>query len=417
MSIDSMRDYGAAVAILQAMEEKRASLGSHSTLWPEDWLGSLIDELAAVPPFSNWKGHTVFFSADGGRGQFGGPRSAIARLLKGDTPKQIVDEFGEIVQNNSATFLSVYLFRGFAVEKREAITEDMWFCPADAAPQSSFNDELFADSRFLQYVPSAGFNSTWGTPKSALVVRHTVTPLAIDTSDVGRMKQVSEELTKLSLNKTEVVQDVHRAIILAGRSACTVPALYHIPEMAANPAPGHILTGFLSDGHIATRQTAAIDLVRELFEKLSTFKNNKGLRIAIDRIAKARLLGDPINAAIDLGMAMEVLLMQGEESPEREINYKISLRAGLLLGSTPFQRREKKKAASELYSARSYAAHTGQLIKLKQPFDVLAADEFVGDIARAVLAIGTFPDWLDLTFGKSLEVPEVAPEAEIESGQ
>lgn len=66
---------------------------------------------------------------------------------------------------------------------------------------------------------------------------------------------------------------------------------------------------------------------------------------------------DFADAAIDLGIALESLLVRPDESSE--ITYRLSMRGAALLGATPDDRVELKKRLAKIYSMRSSAAHRG----------------------------------------------------------
>lgn len=86
----------------------------------------------------------------------------------------------------------------------------------------------------------------------------------------------------------------------------------------------------------------------------------KRLRLALDRLGRAARRAATVDVAIELGVAIETLLVP-ERDMKEAIGLRLSLRAGWLLGTDPESRRTVQQLFSLLYTLRSTAVHQGEL--------------------------------------------------------
>jgi len=141
-----------------------------------------------------------------------------------------------------------------------------------------------------------------------------------------------------------------------------------------------------------------LDLVDEFYSSLATFTELAVISRAIDRLGSSRTSADPVNRALDLGMAAEIVLMHDNSGSNAEITHKISSRAAWLLGTDPETRSGISRAMKELYATRSKAVHEG-VLPTRRAADLDAADRLVLSVLQALVRRGEFPDWNNLTLG------------------
>jgi hypothetical protein len=109
------------------------------------------------------------------------------------------------------------------------------------------------------------------------------------------------------------------------------------------------------------------------------------LRVVLDRLARAGRKRLSVDAAIELGVAMEALLLDGGDG---ELKYRLSTRAGWLLGGADPKAREGiARLFRFLYDLRSTAVHTGRLPEFLDTKSKAPA-EFKGKRTRDVLNRG-----------------------------
>ncbi|HEY7184461.1 MAG TPA: hypothetical protein VIC84_23695 [Blastocatellia bacterium] len=132
------------------------------------------------------------------------------------------------------------------------------------------------------------------------------------------------------------------------------------------------------------------------------------LRIPLDRLNRALAASSAIDCAIDLGLALEALLLSDLE-PNDQISLAFRLRGAWLLGKNPTERQSYLQKFNAIYTCRSKAVHRGTLPPKNFSFgDVkVSPGEFMVNTARqlaasAVLKVidrGSFPDWNSLLVG------------------
>lgn len=146
----------------------------------------------------------------------------------------------------------------------------------------------------------------------------------------------------------------------------------------------------------SARQILAADL-QALHAGLVRFDAKDSLYRAVERLGRARRAQDPVDQALELGIAAEIAMTHGDQGGA-EITYRLSTRLAWLLGKTPEERQSVFADAKALYGARSKAVHEGRLSSRSRP-DLAAGDRLVTRALRALVQRGSFPDWTKLTMG------------------
>jgi hypothetical protein len=113
------------------------------------------------------------------------------------------------------------------------------------------------------------------------------------------------------------------------------------------------------------------------------------LRIGLDRLSQALRKGQKTDKAIDLGIALEAMLLHGIGRDE------LSYRAAFLGGSAD-ERLGTFKLVRDAYQLRSSAVHTGKVSEGGKPLAVEVlrdASITCAALARKLIERGSFPSW------------------------
>lgn len=89
--------------------------------------------------------------------------------------------------------------------------------------------------------------------------------------------------------------------------------------------------------------------------------SQKSIRISMQRLNAAIRRTSPVDAAIDLGIALEGLFLSDQGRDRGELSYRLRVRASRFLGATRDDRQAVFQLTGRLYTARSRAAHAGEL--------------------------------------------------------
>lgn len=143
-------------------------------------------------------------------------------------------------------------------------------------------------------------------------------------------------------------------------------------------------------------------------------KTKQGLKVSLERLNQSRRRRNSVDKAIDLGIALEALLLK-ERKHDDPLALPFRLHGAWLLGQHAGwdERRKLLNLFYDLYECRSKAVHQGRLepqpekYKSKRgPDDILAlGDELCVKIIQEVIKGRRFPtshEWNDLLIGSSL---------------
>jgi hypothetical protein len=137
-------------------------------------------------------------------------------------------------------------------------------------------------------------------------------------------------------------------------------------------------------------------------------KFQRQLAIPLDRFNRALAAKSPVDRAIEMGIALEALLL-GDLGPNEQISLAFRLRGAWLLGVHAKDRERLLRRFKYFYQCRSSAVHTGKLPERGVTGDsgAATADEFLtGEASKltaqcitTILDRASFPDWSSLLVG------------------
>jgi Apea-like HEPN len=157
---------------------------------------------------------------------------------------------------------------------------------------------------------------------------------------------------------------------------------------------------------LPSESSALIDNVLMKYDKLNHSEKIRIERI-LNRLFQAKRRTQIEDKILDLGIALEMLLLQLQDNPYREqLSLSFRLRGSWLMGQSPEDRYEKYRQLREIYEYRSHVAHGGMLCggeeakieSVRRSFPEY--QRLAEDICRKIITDGN-PDWTRLILGKS----------------
>lgn len=376
-----------AIELLDEAARELAEIhrGKHYALWRDDRRRSLDDALRQVSPFDAYSESWIFTGDGGGamaHGRFGD--WAIDHLVKRLEPAAILSAFGEEIAGNVGHYSELSAILGVKLDATVDLADGVTL---DAEPEDTFEC-------LLHRIPF----QTLPVPSGTSVLRHRyrVEPAFELRNDAPVGESVT---TPAASARDQVRQRVRLACILASVGPVELPFSILQPDRASLFVAG--------DGNQAGRPFSAMPLVtfpvegtavERAYGHLATFRGGASMARAIDRLGRSRLAINPVDRALDLGMAAEIVLMHDHSPNNTEIAHKIGSRAAWLLGQTPTERATFLADMKSLYGARSQAVHSG-FLSSRSTVDLDVADALVTRIFNTILARGAFPDWSSLVMG------------------
>lgn len=384
---------------LSRVQSADPSVRAEMRLWQ---LGRPIEaELEKGWPYA---GGQAMFST--GNGYFGFlPQFAVRhlkrRVLSGMSPMDAVGELERILLTTDSTTFCVMALRGVSATNAIQFGNGVRLVPFDELPAGRTKDYLTTNSKHSG--PPVGLIDP---PQVALVhspVEQRVGFVGIDPDSLPKV--ADDPFVHVSL-----LDDCRLALTVFGPS-CPVNAgcWEQFSDPLLDEAVGSGGTSFPMDEVVPPWHHEAVSLsnddgeVARVVNRFCALANNdykERLRLALERLNRAVRRAHGSDGALDLSIALEIVLADGQG----ENTYKIGLRSALVLGGDSSTRVKNRSVVGSLYAARSSLVHTGKLPeKLKYLDSKITARELmmlarvvVAAVLKAMIDRGAAPDWYAL---------------------
>lgn len=322
------------------------------------------------------------------------------------SPKEAVEDLEKSVSQDSSDAWDVLVLDSLAVPRFYEITEDIFIMPLADAPESYYKYELEKQRESMPVLPGA-----IPPDRCVLVQRRAVAPRF-------REPENSDGMIEHGVSRGSQLFDLARCFTLI-QDACPIPSLEY--TQICDHVPCAQFTGWgagspLFDVVSGPSFKLTDEVVVEVVEYFSLFRNlpqedKPFIGLVMDRLNQAKRRRSLADKAIDLGMALEVLLLR-KERPHTQIQMTVRLRGAWLLGEDVSSRKEIYGHLGKMYSHRSAAVHQGVL----NPGTSDKQKKLMGDMERGIslcidaikklMDIGYPDDWNDIVLGGRLEEPD-----------
>lgn len=309
--------------------------------------------------------------------------------------EEVLAEFGELVAIERVTYLEIVALWGIApTEPLELGIEGIRLVPIADLPSSDHRDAV-TGVRVLN-IPEAGIPLGLRPRATAAMVRELDVFAALSNPPPPYPYTVEREL----------MYELARMLVTVNE-APVVPFGHWIQAAPATPYLLGGEGGFNVTSRFLARSPETHVISPELLQHLvvsylnMTVEDRRKLRVPLARFNSAliRAKEDAVEAAIDMGIAMEAFLCPDEDT--KEIQYRFALRGALYLGNS-HERAATKRELRRIYHARSDAVHRGTLGKRStgQQLQLLekARDLFVAMLRRSIQS-EALPRWEDVELG------------------
>jgi hypothetical protein len=378
---------------------------------PQDIKDELLAHFRAEDRLSDFDGR-LFHRGGGGGGLVTFDMLAqwiVVKAMKSG-PEQAVHALEQYMASQFTPGHEILVLAGVEITRRHKIIEDIELIPFSELPRSYETDSL--DPQWLRpeilislgFPPFPQMGYPHGPPKAALIRSIQISP-----------KSFSQDSQVLRLPRWDMLlYQVCECMTLIGPSAPLPRA--HWTEVDQD-APCY---GWLGGGHgsptydVIPRQVytyresdlAEMNILVERFLPLHQDTRDR-LRVPLGRMNQAIRRTDIPDKAIDLGIALESLLLKNARRDD-PISLPFRLRGAWLLGHDAETRRQFLLTFRSLYDLRSGAVHSGKLDdKVKVPRGGKVETKtflddgikLCGQAIRKIIADQEFPDWDSLVLG------------------
>lgn len=402
--------------IIRTVEEELMrglpNFGDSEPLWfqgkrvmPGGALIALLSDLPEMQRFENRNFHQI-------NSYSGLSPSDIARALLGRAFENgatiAVDQMYEFLDAEETPCIEVCLLGGIVVSDTVQLCDAVFVAPLKDVPSSSL--ARYLDRQADQGNPLFSFTSPIKMedsrlPGAALYRMLTARPMLLETN-AGFPEFPGDPMLMYTLASL---------LTIAGPSS---PMIFRSYVELAN---GHFLKGYASVGvGLPPEETRVSENVpvntADLHEMKSVVrayleldeKTRQALDVPLHRLNEAVRHRNIVDRALDLGIALEALLLSKPGSKE-QLSLQFRLRGAWLLGVDGVHRTSLLKQFGKLYDYRSAAAHSGA-IRPKNTTQEDVATVLLGGLQlcssaiKLIIARGGYPDWDALVVGAGFVV-------------
>ncbi|WP_176115284.1 HEPN domain-containing protein [Burkholderia cepacia] len=324
----------------------------------------------------------------------------ILRSLR-DGYSKALDDLRLFFSSENTGYSEIILLGGISVDERIEIGDDIYICPPEEVPVEDFQKKHSEskDGRHNHFARKFDLSD----PK--------VVGAAIIREKCINAKFVNPSEFSNPSNFAALASSIHYVPLLLTLAGPSSPTVYrHFCELdndefLKGTAPDSFSswgeeTRVASHVHVARDNFAGFSEVVTRFESLPDSERNH-LTVSLHRLNESIRHRNPVDKALDLGIALESLLLSGKREKE-QLSLQFRLRGAWLLGQDGAHRNALYKQFQELYELRSLAAHTGTISTKKgSSVDIVLAQgqSICADAIKKIILRGGYPDWNSLLVG------------------
>jgi len=321
--------------------------------------------------------------------------SVLERLSLGDQPESICADLVDFVCQKDVPNYYLAGISGIALADKLTLSDQVSLVTADNIAPNWAREFVFRINR-LGRIEGAGHEPL--RPQAALMIsnnQQVLFPSGSRSHEEGRLSmETVRKLERMIISCITLASDTAAPTITAKTSWIDHPAYSYHGLMGGS--------GGKSPGEKQTSRYDEFDknLTRDLFARVSVLDEGVQLTVllAAELLCSSRLHESPVNRAIDLGIALEVIFLHGVKNTT-ELGYRAATHAAFFLGSDAEERRTIHDAVRDAYGARSEAVHTGKLEKTRYIENHFQADRLCRQALVKLVIDGGFPeDWSSLIF-------------------
>jgi hypothetical protein len=314
-------------------------------------------------------------------------RLLLARAIATNDVAGTVERFASYVADNAADATVVMAISGIKVDRAISLGPDISLIPMSTLPPSTQRGMALGQSPFAamgpRFVIPCALTTTF---RFEPVFYRPKTPQPPDEIaahiPTGRAQSLLEEAFDL-LSLLGVYPHYQMSWVQP-----------HDWLMASGTTGGWQFSSsgedFGHDVEVPRREAEALGVA---YFSLDPQKRSKVLRIPLDRLGRAGRERDFADRAIDLGIALESLLLH-DIGDRGELSFRLSLRGAWLIGGTIAERLKTQTSLKKLHDLRSRAVHSGFVDQSAETENTIAhATEICKALIRRIIELKCEINW------------------------
>jgi hypothetical protein len=345
----------------------------------------LLEEIRKQPDLEIFNGKMQVLPDQAARTEYQNLASWLLRRASSNGPNVAVADLDRYVEAAELPCTLTLALTGITTDIPREVGHDIHLVPWDSLPYSSQKQSIHERTFFGHtfHMPTCAVIRAFTTPKRHLNATSEVTELPHFPDDT----ELHDAVRCLGLVRPSALQVIAEWVALPewvpflGGSM----SLFHIEGFTSNHA--------LSD----TDYQQVRELLHRFFNHHAAFRAH--LRVPTDRLNRAMRRTTPVDAFIDLGIALESLYLADLEDDRGELTFRLRLRAARFLRTATEDRTTVFDLVGDIYRFRSMAVHTGKVDDTVRgrPVQELLQDgsSLTADTIRRFILCGE-PDWKNI---------------------
>ena len=331
----------------------------------------------------------------------------VSRALEGG-PHSAIQHLRTFLSTDTTPGYEILAIAGLDISEPFPINDTVSMVHLWALPPSFAKDSLDPPLFKPELLMKLGFPfaavAQAEIPKVALI-----RPIAISPKSCS-----PEETIQYTAIRDDVLFEICGCITLVGPSS-PVPVAHWAQVREDVPCANHLGGGWGEVRHdigLENRLRLSPDRSQQVSQIANDFlslpdKVKRRLRVPLMRLNQAVRRRNPADQAIELGIALEGLLLDDRPSSD-QLSFTLRLRGAWYLGDNPESRKQESARLKLLYELRSRAVHTGNLpsdyeaggrgrVPVKRLLD--EGLHLCSSLIRKLIRAREFPNWDLLIYG------------------
>jgi hypothetical protein len=359
----------------------------------------LIEAIEALPEmeqFTDMQMH-VGFQATGVSALMIG-KALIARSLQ-ESCEQGLKHLMSFFRSNEVSSMEIVLLGGISVAERISLGPDTYLCPPEEVLIEEFQ-KMHAASKAADIGPIRKKFELFDPP---------VVGSALIRENCKNAKLIKPEYFRTLMSHQNYLPML---LTLVGHST---PIVYrHFYELNDGEFLKDVFqTGFAWENeetrvrnHVPVKREDFVEF-EEIERKFAALPKNvrAQLLVSLNRLNEATRHSNPVDKALDLGIAFESLLLS-DAAENQQLGLQLRLRGAWLLGTTGDERTALSKQFRDLYELRSAAAHRGAFTSKHKDIGTKLAigQNLCASAIKKIILNGGYPEWDRLLVGAAYTV-------------
>ncbi|QBR04222.1 HEPN domain-containing protein [Paraburkholderia pallida] len=363
------------------------------------------EAVAAIPEVKEREGHMLNHGSMAATVQPGAIAEGLVHRAIQTSPADAVADLYRFFEQDYSRCVEVCLLRGISVKEQIELSNEIFLGPLAAVPSDSLQQFIARRSMGAAVIPG-------------------MTPVQVDEkrppleAALYRLKEVRPKWFRQPVNGEPLpfVQDAISLTAVANLLTLIGPSSPFIVSAYTELADGELLkgrTGFSwnnppEETRIVENVAVSTEEIRDLLPTIRSYlalpeRIEKQLQVPLHRLNEAVRHRNSVDRALDLGIALESLLLSQQQSKD-QLSLQFRLRGAWLLGKDGNERTALYKQLETLYTYRSLAAHSGAVEPSKTPAAEVEATlkdglRLCASAIRRVIDSSGYPDWSRLLVG------------------